>query len=89
MDILSTLEVGRWEGPFSEGDQARAVEALEAGRLLYLPRLSFIIDNDERRFKTVAKPRFFDTSLIGISQNITLRMPGSCTPKRTRHLTVT
>ena len=50
MDILSTLEVDRWEGPFSEGDQARAVEALEAGRLLYLPRLSFIIDNDQRRF---------------------------------------
>ena len=50
MDVLSTLEIDRWEGPFSEDNQARAVEALEAGRLLYLPRLSFAIGDAERRF---------------------------------------
>jgi hypothetical protein len=50
MDVLSALEVDGWEGPFSEGDHARAVETLEAGQLLYLPRVSFTIGNDERRF---------------------------------------
>jgi len=64
MNILSTLEVERWEGPFSKGDQARAVEALEAGRLLYLPRLSFTIGDDERRFPS---PQWSDGHAKNIS----------------------
>ncbi|MGE3151049.1 MAG: Kdo hydroxylase family protein [Nitrospiraceae bacterium] len=50
MDVLTTFDIDRWEGPFPAEAQAQAVDALESGRLLYLPRLSFVLDQAERHF---------------------------------------
>jgi hypothetical protein len=39
--VLEELPVADWHGPFDPGVQERAVRALEAGGVLFLPRLAF------------------------------------------------
>jgi hypothetical protein len=46
--LLETLSLDNWRGPFSPGDQARAIAALEAGRIVFLPRLSFTVLEQEQ-----------------------------------------
>jgi len=52
MDVLETLEIARWNGPFGEGNAARAAEALESGRVLFLPRLPFVLRTEEHALLT-------------------------------------
>jgi hypothetical protein len=49
-DVLETLAVADWSGPFEAEVQARAADTLEAGRVLVLPRLEFRIDPCETGF---------------------------------------
>jgi hypothetical protein len=49
-EVLETLAVADWSGPFTPDVQARAVDALEAGRVLVLPRLEFHFDPCETGF---------------------------------------
>jgi hypothetical protein len=43
-DVLETLAVADWSGPFSPDTQARAADALEAGKVVVLPGLEFDVD---------------------------------------------
>lgn len=48
-EVQERLRVGTWHGPFDPVIQARAVEALEDGKVLVLPDLSFAIAAGETR----------------------------------------
>jgi hypothetical protein len=47
-EVIEELPVAAWEGPFDAALRARAIDALEAGRVLLLPDLPFRIAPDER-----------------------------------------
>lgn len=64
-EVLATLPVAAWEGPFPPALQHHAVEALEAGRVLVLPFLRFDVAATEQRFLNPA-------SLGGKRKNISL-----------------
>ncbi len=49
-DVLEDLPISDWDGPFSPELSARAVDALEAGRVLILPRLEFRLQPSETGF---------------------------------------
>jgi hypothetical protein len=51
-DVLEILPVTNWRGPFEPSLQARAVAALEGGRILVLPELGFATDVEEARLLT-------------------------------------
>ena len=46
-EVLERLPIAAWHGPFDPALQARAVDALEAGKVLVLPDLAFPIAPDE------------------------------------------
>lgn len=75
-EVLETLAVADWSGPFTPDVQARAVDALEAGRVLVLPRLEFHFDPCETGF--------LDPSVAGGDRkNISLDpAPPPATPRR-------
>ncbi len=50
MNVLQQIEVTRWEGPFSRSLQEQALYALEHGKILYCPDLSFQLHDVEHRF---------------------------------------
>jgi hypothetical protein len=50
MEILETLDISSWHGPFSAELVAKAADALETGNLLYAPQLPFELSEGERRF---------------------------------------
>jgi hypothetical protein len=49
-DVLEDLPISDWDGPFSPELSARALEALEAGRVLLLPKLEFRLQPSEAGF---------------------------------------
>ena len=49
-DVLEDLPISDWTGPFSDQDRARAVDALEAGRVVVAPRLEFRLEGTETGF---------------------------------------
>ncbi len=49
-EVLEELPVGDWHGPFAPELCRRAVGALEEGRVLVLPQLSFLIEPEEATF---------------------------------------
>ena len=49
-DVLEDLPISDWAGPFSPELRARALDALEAGRVLLLPRLEFRLEPSEAAF---------------------------------------
>lgn len=51
-DVMDVLTVTEWEGPFDAATQDRAVTALEAGHVLFLPHLAFCVAPMEKRFLT-------------------------------------
>lgn len=64
-EVLEHLPITSWDGPFPPGLRTRALDALEAGRVLLLPSLGFTVAPDERRFLDPA-------SLTGNRKNISL-----------------
>jgi 3-deoxy-D-manno-oct-2-ulosonic acid (Kdo) hydroxylase len=52
MDVLETLEIASWTGPFGEQDAAQAADALESGRVLFFPRLPFTLRPEEHTLLT-------------------------------------
>ena len=46
-DVLETLDLSDWAGPFPPEMQARAASALERGRVLFFPRLAFRVLPEE------------------------------------------
>lgn len=51
-DVLEVLTATEWNGPFDIATQTRAVTALEAGHVLFLPHLAFQVAPAEQRFLT-------------------------------------
>lgn len=47
---LAQLELSRWDAPPTQQQRERAIDAVESGGVLFLPRLSFEIDAGEQRF---------------------------------------
>lgn len=50
MEMLETVQLESWEGPFSEKLRNSAVSALESGKVLFFPGLPFHLRPEERRF---------------------------------------
>ncbi len=64
-EVLETLPIADWQGPFAPVLQRHAVDALESGRVLVLPRLRFAV--------AAAEHRFLDAKSLGRSRkNISL-----------------
>ena len=76
MEIIESLDIASWQGPFSPGIVAKAADSLEAGKLLYAPQLPFELTAGERGFLS---PECLD----GNSKNVSFR-PGSGVLKGTR-----
>ena len=64
-EVLETLPIADWHGPFEPAVQRHAVDALEAGRVLMLPALRFAVAESEHRFLDAG-------SLGGSRKNISL-----------------
>jgi hypothetical protein len=76
MEILETLDVTSWQGPFAAETVVKAADALETGKLLYAPQLAFELSEAERRFLS-------PDCLDGKSKNVSFRpdsgvMKGTC-----------
>jgi len=50
MGMLKRIEGKSWTGPFTADQQEHALDALEHGRVVYFPELSFTLHGDEVRF---------------------------------------
>ena len=66
MNVLEELAFDRWQPKVTPAAQAAATDAVESGRVLYMPRLAFELTRDEQRFLS---PQWSD----GSSKNIYLR----------------
>lgn len=64
MDVLETFQIDRWDTEIDAAAQARAVQALEQGRLLYFPRLAFSVREEET---ALFSPTWLDRSAKNIS----------------------
>jgi hypothetical protein len=64
-DVLEELPVEDWQGPFDPQLRERAMRALESGRVLFLPRLAFPVQESEQDFLTGA-------ASAGVRKNISL-----------------
>lgn len=66
---LCALEIDRWMGPYSAELRAKAVDALEHGRVLLFPHLPFAFEATERALFTPALSN-------GKSKNVSLKISG-------------
>lgn len=62
MSNLYTIELARWTDPVARDVQDAAIDALESGRVLFLPKLRFEISAAEREFLSPA--------IVGNSKNV-------------------
>jgi len=53
-EMVDRLPIVRWEEPIEASLQTRAVAALESGRVIFLPKLAFVLEPDEMPFLTSA-----------------------------------
>lgn len=66
MIVREDIDVTDWRGPFSEAITSRAIDALEAGRILFAPRLAFSLSDSEIGL-------FSPSRLQAESKNVTYR----------------
>lgn len=52
MDVLRTMDIISWQGPFGEAERRDAVAALESGQVLFFPHLPFALREAERPLLT-------------------------------------
>ena len=64
MSQIETLDIAAWSPTAAGADEQRRAAVLEAGKVLLLPRLSFELRSDERRF---LDPRWSDRKAKNIS----------------------
>lgn len=65
-NIIQTLDINNWQGPFVESMQLDAVSDLENGKIIYCPHLSFELSRAEKALLT---PRTLDKNSKNISYN--------------------
>jgi hypothetical protein len=53
-EVLEVISTASWDAAADSATQAQAASALEAGRVLFLPQLTFALEPDEQRFLTPA-----------------------------------
>jgi hypothetical protein len=80
MDILKTIDLTDWDGPYPATTQAAACDTLEGGKVVFFPRLAFALDADEAALLTP------DIS-NGKAKNVSLKPSGgmsgaSCTGEK-------
>lgn len=76
MDVLETLSIDRWDAPVAPEITDSAINAVESGKVLYLPNLAFHLNDSERRFLT---PSCTDGSAKNISfDSRTGALKGTC-----------
>ena len=63
MSPLTVLDTARWDGSLDPAAAAEATRELEAGKVLFLPRIQFALNADEQRFLS---PRW----LAGKAKNV-------------------
>lgn len=68
-DVLHIVEIENWSGPFASDVRTRAGDALENGKVLFLPRLAFGLEEHERSLLTPAVSN-------GKSKNVSLKPSG-------------
>ena len=61
MSIVHPIELSEWSDPVSSAVQHAAVDALESGSVLFLPKLRFELNESEREFLT--------PNIVGKSKN--------------------
>ncbi len=72
MNVIESLSIERWSGPFAPELQRRATEALESGKVLYCPKLAFAIKEGEQELLSPALSN-------GKAKNISLDpLSGAC-----------
>ncbi|MEJ1970354.1 MAG: Kdo hydroxylase family protein [Rhizomicrobium sp.] len=54
LDPIATLDVARWAGPYDDSTRTAAQDALESGKVLYFPKLPFVVGNSENVLLTDA-----------------------------------
>lgn len=64
-EVIESLEIERWSGPFAPELRRRATDALERGKVLYCPKLAFALRADE---EALLSPTLSD----GKAKNISL-----------------
>lgn len=64
---LEVLDVSSWEQTFPDHLQARAIQALEGGKVVFFPHLSFMLTDEER---TLLRPDKVDPRSKNISYDI-------------------
>jgi hypothetical protein len=69
LTVLEQIDVTDWRGPFSEAITSQAVGALEAGKVLFAPRLKFALSDAEMELLSPA-------AMQGESKNMSYR-PGT------------
>ena len=84
MDVIHTIDIADWSGPFAPDVQVHASDALENGKVLFFPQLSFVLERDEQALLT---PEVSN----GKSKNVSLKPSGelggsSCTGEGERCL---
>jgi 3-deoxy-D-manno-octulosonic acid hydroxylase-like protein len=52
MNVLETLDVQSWCGPFGDNVRGTAIAALEGGQVLYFPHLAFALRDAEKKLLT-------------------------------------
>ncbi len=78
--IIETVPIGSWHGPFAEAEQIRALNALEEGRVVFLPNLAFVPDE---RCRELLSDRLADRKTKNISYApATGRLKGSAAADR-------
>jgi hypothetical protein len=50
LNVLEEIKIESWEEPIEEKRQKEAIESLEAGKILFLPSLAFVLTPEEKRF---------------------------------------
>ncbi|HTT84184.1 MAG TPA: Kdo hydroxylase family protein [Rhizomicrobium sp.] len=84
MDILHTIDLADWDGPFSAAMRADACEALERGKVLFLPHLNFRLSEFEGALLT---PEVSDGKAKNVSLKPSGKMGGtSCRGEKARLL---
>jgi len=52
--VLAVLDIAEWGGTIDPAEGARATHALEDGRVLFFPALSFVVEEAEKKFLSAA-----------------------------------
>ncbi|MCC2666954.1 MAG: hypothetical protein K0R24_2219 [Gammaproteobacteria bacterium] len=81
MTRLAEFQDNRWDFPLSNDTQMQALSALESGRILYFPKLSFQLFEHEKEFLS---PLFVDPKSKNISFNrhMDLLKCAPCSPEK-------